>query len=152
MGHVKNKPKVTERKIVKAVSALLKKKGYNVRNEEVQFCERFIDILCWKNESRTDIVAVEAKVKAPTKAFEQASRYRYIADYVYVAVLKNGCNKKSIELSTSTGIGLIFVRRDSLDRYYATIEIRPKKSIYKDDGLVKYVLGDNSNIKRERTN
>jgi len=151
MGYVKDKPKLSERKIVKAVSALLEKKGYNVRKEEVQFCERFIDILCWKNKSRSDIVAVEAKVKAPTKAFEQASRYRYIADYVYVAILRDSCNKKSIELSTSTGIGLIFVRRDSLDRYYATIEIKPKKSIYKDNGLVKYVLGDNYNIKLKRT-
>jgi len=133
----------SEQKIVRAVVALFKRKGYKNQQTEVQFCERFVDMLCWKNPAIKEVVAIEAKVNAPTRAFEQASRYRYIADYVYVAILKNGCNKKSVELAETTGIGLIFVKRDSLNRYHATIEINPQKSIYKDKNLTRYILRTN---------
>ena len=132
-----NKP--SEQKMVKAVSSLFRNRGYRKQITEAQFCERFIDILCM-NKKTKKLVAIEAKVNAPSKAFEQASRYRYIADYVYVAILKNGCNKKAIELSHKTGIGLIFVRRDTWDRYYAEVKIKPEKSEHKDDNLIKYVL------------
>jgi len=133
--------KPSEKKIVEAVSKLLKKNGCIHQRIEVQICERFIDLICWGTKDN-GIVAVEAKVKAPAKAFEQALRYRHVADYVYVAILRNGCNKRAIELSAKTGIGLIFVRRDSLNRYYATIEKRPTKSQYKDENLTKYILAD----------
>lgn len=136
---MKKKTNPSEQSLVKAVSTLLRSQGYKYQKTEVQFCERFIDVLCWRKRSNK-VVAVEAKVKAPTKAFEQASRYRYVADYVYVAILKNGCNKRAIELATTTGIGLIFVRGDSLNRYYAKIEIEPKKSSYKDKNLTKHIL------------
>lgn len=131
----------SEKKIVKAVSKLLKKKGYINQRTEAQICERFIDLVCWGTKDK-GIVAVEAKVKAPAKAFEQALRYRHVADYVYVAILRNGCNKRAIELAAKTDVGLIFVRRDSLDRYYASIEKRSTKSQYKDENLAKYILGN----------
>lgn len=140
MGDVQ-KIKPSEKKIVKAVSTLFKKIGLLNQKTEVQVCERFIDLACW-DERRKRITAVEAKVKAPAKAFEQALRYRYVADYVYVAILKNGCNNRAIELSKETGIGLIFVRRDSIDRYYANIMIESRESKYKDHKLAKYFLDD----------
>jgi len=130
----------SEKKLVKAVSKLLRKKGYTNQKTEAQICERFIDLACWDTKGK-NIVAVEAKVKAPAKAFEQALRYRYVADYVYVAILRNGCNKRATELAVKTGIGLIFVKRDSLDRYYASVERKPTKSKYKDENLAKYILG-----------
>lgn len=138
MGDFK-KIKPSEAKIVKAVSSLFKKAGLEIRKTELQICERFIDLACW-NRDMAKVVAVEAKVKAPAKAFEQALRYRYVADYVYVAILKNGCNERAIELSKKTGIGLIFVRRDSSDRYYARVEIESLKSKFKDANLAKYFM------------
>jgi len=139
MMKMEERKRPSELKLVKAVSSLFRDRGYKEQITEAQFCERFIDILCM-NKKTKKFAAIEAKVNAPSKAFEQASRYRYIADYVYVAILKNGCNKKAIELSHKTGIGLIFVRRDTWDRYYAEVKIKPKKSEHKDSNLIKYVL------------
>ena len=132
--------KPSEKKMVKAVSNLFRNKGFINQKTEAQICERFIDLACWDKKGK-EIIAVEAKVKAPARAFEQASRYGYVADYVYVAILRNGCNKRAKELAIETGIGLIFVRRDSLDRYYADVERKPAKSKYKDKNLTKYILG-----------
>jgi len=140
MANAKNKNNPSEKRMVEAISALFRREGYNNQRTEAQFCERFIDFICWDKKS-TKVVAVEAKVKSPAKAFEQASMYRYIADYVYVAVLKNGRNERAIELAMATSIGLIFVRRDILDRYHATIKVATNKSGYKDKNLTKYILG-----------
>ena len=129
----------SEKKIVDAAAKLLRKNGYINQKVEAQICERFIDLVCC-DKKKKNIAAVEGKVKAPAKPFEQALRYRYVADYVYVAILRNGCNKRATELSEKTGIGLIFVRRDSLERYYANIEIKPAKSKYKDEKLTRYFL------------
>jgi len=139
MAHAKSKNNPSEKNMVEAVSDLFRREGYNNQRTEVQFCEKFIDFICWDKKA-TKIVAVEAKVKSPAKAFEQASMYRYVADHVYVAVLKNGRNERAIELAIATGIGLIFVRRDILDRYCAKIKIVPNKSNYKDKNLTKYIL------------
>ncbi len=138
---INTKSNPSEKKIVAAVAKLLRKNGYINQKTEAQICERFIDLVCW-DKRKKKIVAVEAKVKAPSKAFEQAMRYRYVADHVYVAILRNGCNKRAIELSDRTGIGLIFVRRDSLERYYAKIEIEPVKSELKNEKLAKYFFSD----------
>ena len=131
---IKNKP--SEERIVNSVAMFFKRKGYSKQKKEFQLCERYIDLLC---DNGKKMIAVEAKVNAPTQAFSQAKRYAHIADYVYVAILKNGCNKKAIELSKVTGIGLIFVKRDSLDRYTAKLEIKPKRSKKKDKQLAQYI-------------
>src|SRR3990172_5549372 len=103
--------KPSERKMVEAILNLFRRQGINSLFTEVQFCDRYIDILCFDDRNHT-FFAVEAKVNAPSKAFRQAGKYKYIADYVYVAILKNGSNKTALELSKDTGIGLIFVKRD----------------------------------------
>lgn len=138
---MKNKP--TEKEIVSAVLELFKKSGFKIRITEAQFCERFIDILCadnWKKQ----VIAIEAKVNAPSRAFEQAVRYKYIADYVYVALFKNGCNKLARQLANETDIGLIFVSKNKLGNYVAKVEIVPSPSGVKDKRLKKYVLDVNS--------
>ncbi len=142
---INNKP--SEKKIVRAVLNLFRRKGINFLFTEVQFCERRVDILCL-NEKTKRFFAVEAKVNAPYKAFIQAERYKYIADYVYVAILKNGSNKTALELSKNTGIGLIFVKRDSLDRYKAEIAISPEMSKYKDIKIANYIWTVNTKNKR----
>ncbi len=139
MIHAKNKNNPSEKKMVKAISNLFRREGYNNQRTESQFCEKFIDFICW-DKNAIKVIAVEAKVKSPAKAFKQASMYKYVADYVYVAVLKNGRNERAIELATATGIGLIFVRRDILDRYCAKIKLVPNESNYKDESLTKYIL------------
>lgn len=139
MVHAKSKNNPSEKKMVKAISNLFRREGYNNQRTESQFCEKFIDFICWDKKA-IKVIAVEAKVKSPAKAFKQASMYKYVADYVYVAVLKNGRNERAIELATATGIGLIFVRRDILDRYCAKIKIVPNESNYKDESLTKYIL------------
>ena len=141
------KKKPSEKKMVGSILNLFRRKGLNFLFTEVQFCERYIDVLCL-DEKKQKLFAVEAKVKAPSRAFGQAERYKYIADYVYVAVLKNGSNKTALELSKNTGIGLMFVRRDSLDRYYAEIAIKPKISNFKDVAIANYVWNLKTGNKR----
>ena len=128
----------SEKKIVDAVVRMFQRRGIKSFKKEVQFCERCIDIL-FLAEKTKNFFAIEAKVNAPSQAFEQAERYKYVADYVYVAILKNGSNKTAIRLSKDKDIGLIFVKRDSLDRYYAETVIEPKPSTYKDIVVANYV-------------
>lgn len=139
--------KPSEKKMVEAILNLFRRKGLNSLFTEVQFCERYIDVLCLDDKTQK-FLAVEAKVKAPSSAFRQAERYKYIADYVYVAVLENGSNKTALELSERTGIGLMFVRRDSLNRYYAKIAINPKISDCKDTVIADYVWNLRTGSKR----
>ena len=139
MNHIKKiNTRPSEKKMVVAVLNLFRRRGVRFLRREVQFCERHIDILCLDDRNE-NFFAVEAKVNAPSKAFSQARRYKYVADYVYVAILKNGTNKKALELSEKTGIGLIFVKRDSLDRYSAEVAINPKISDCKDTIIANYV-------------
>jgi hypothetical protein len=99
---------ISEALIVKAVIDFFSDESNIYIKEEVQLFDKFIDIFC-HNKNLNEYLAIEAKVKSPTKAFLQASKYLHVAHYVYVATLKNGSNKKAFELSDKTGIGLIFV-------------------------------------------
>jgi len=131
------RPKETE--IVRSVSRLLMKSGYINQRTEVQICEKFIDLVCW-DITEGNVIAVEAKVSATSRAFEQASRYLYVADYVYVAMLNNSRNSVAKKLSKETGIGLILVRKDSLDRYYAKVDREPIRSKHKSKNLVRGLI------------
>ena len=119
----KNKPQ--EIKIVEAVERFIISKWKVKSRREIPFCERSLDLFLKKKNGK--FVSVEAKVDAPSKAFKQASRYKYISDYIYVAILENKSNILSNTLAKETGIGLILVKRDSLDRYYARIVKESKK-------------------------
>lgn len=131
------KLKHPEQKIVDATIRLLRRIGYRNIITELQFCERVLDIYAYKKSCS---LAIEAKVKSPTKVFEQASRHKYIADYSLVSILKNKTNKTAIELSKKLGIGIIFVRKDSKERYYAKIFTKGIRSDKTNEYLVKYIL------------
>ncbi|MDD2524324.1 MAG: hypothetical protein PHT81_05720 [Endomicrobiaceae bacterium] len=117
--------KASEIKIVEAVERFILKKWEVVSKREIPFCERSLDVFLKKRDG--SYVAIEAKVDATSKAFKQADRYKYIADYVYVAILENRSNTLANMLSKETGIGLILVKRDSLNRYYVRLVKKAKK-------------------------
>lgn len=126
-----------EQKVVESTIRLLRRLGYRHIITELQFCERVLDIYAYKKSCS---LAIEAKVKSPTKVFEQAARHKYIADYSLVSVLRNKTNKTAMQLSQKLGIGIIFVRKDSKDRYYAEIFRKGKRSNKKNEYLMKYIL------------
>jgi len=123
------KNRIAETKIVQAVENLFNFNGITEQFKEVKFCERSIDLFAKDKEFH---IAVEAKVNAISQAFKQAERYRYVADYLYVALLKNSSNKRALELSESTGIGIIFVEgntEDDLIAYFESQSLKFEKKV-----------------------
>lgn len=131
--------KFSESAIVEAVIDFFTKKSTAVAIKEVQLFEKFIDIYIYDCNSQK-YIAVEAKVKSPSRAFSQASKYEHVAEYVYVAVLKNSSNKKAVELSQKTGIGLMFVEKNEKnDVINVEVAIKPKKSKYFKEKLARNI-------------
>ena len=83
---------ISEAIIVSAVIDFFKHNTEVEVREEVQLFDKYIDIFCY-DKNLNSYIAIEAKVKSPTRAFQQASKYLHIANYVYVASLKNNSNK-----------------------------------------------------------
>lgn len=122
---MKKKNIINEDLIVDAVCEYFKKNNSQVFTE-VQLFEKFIDIYC-KN-TNNNYIAIEAKVNSPTRAFQQACKYKYIADFVYVAILKNNSNKTAIRLAEETGIGLMLIEKNENCGFNLTIEKNPNQS------------------------
>jgi hypothetical protein len=134
---------ISELTINLAVIRLFRRIGITRYIREAQFCERYIDFI---GEDNNHVIhAVESKVNSVKRAFSQALRYRHTADYVYVAVLENGSNRTATRLSCETGVGLIFVGRDSMNRFRARLAIPPQRSGMKDEKIAQYVWSLNSN-------
>lgn len=130
--------KLEEKKITEAVIRLFDKTQDFEHKLEAQFCAKFLDLYLYDKQNN-NFIAVEAKVNSVTKAFNQALNYRHLATFVYVALYRNKTNKKAIELSKKTGIGLILVKRDKLNRYFAEITISAKKSEFQVEKIAKHV-------------
>lgn len=103
---------------------------------EVQLFERFIDILAF-NEKKN--CAIEAKLNSPTQAFKQASRYKIIADYTYVAIPKNKTNAKALRLAEETGIGLLLVTKEN-NSYKIEVAIESEISNSKSNRIKNYIM------------
>ena len=127
---------INETFIVDTVCEYLKMNNNNVYTE-VQLFEKFIDI--FSKNINNNYIAIEAKVNSPTKAFEQANKYKYIADYVYVAILKNNSNKTAIRLAEETGIGLMFIEETENLKFKLTIEKEADKSNIYIDNLANQI-------------
>lgn len=131
-----------ENSIVEAVIDFFTKDTTAISIRELQLCEKFIDIYIY-DYIQKKYIAVEAKVNATSKAFDQASKYVHVAEYVYVAILKNSSNKKAIELSHKTGIGLILVEKNEKNEITnVEIAIEAKKSKYFNEKLTAKVLAE----------
>ncbi len=134
--------KIEEKKITEAVVRLLDEEFNLMHKYEVQFCSKYLDLFSYDNKNQI-FIAVESKVNSVSRAFKQAKLYRHLAKYVYVALMKNSSNKKAIELSNSTGIGLILIEEEISFKYKAQIHIPAKDSIMVDDRLSHYVWNQN---------
>ena len=139
--------KLEEKKITEAVIRLFDKELDFEYKLEVQFCAKFLDLYLFDRQN-DNFIAVESKVNSVTRAFDQALNYRHLATFVYVALYRNNTNKKAIELSNKTGIGLILVKRDKLNRYYAELTISAKRSKFHNNKIAEYVWnGYNQELK-----
>lgn len=116
-----------ETRLVEAVARLFRRMGFQEIKTEVQFCERFLDIVA-RMRPTGGLVAVEAKVNSPSRAFRQAARYFHVAQRVYVAQFAKSPTSLAIDLAKSTGIGLIVVKADRLGRLAAAIHIEGRPS------------------------
>lgn len=139
----RSEKRISELTINNAVIRLFNRIGITRYIREAQFCERYIDVI--GEDDNHSIHAVESKVSSVKRAFSQALRYRHAADYVYVAVPENGSNWSATRLSCDTGVGLIFVRRDSLNRCRARVAITPQRSMMKSERIACHVWSLNSN-------
>jgi hypothetical protein len=99
---------IPEVAIVDAVEKYFTTRGFGPVLREVQAGERFVDLMC-ADPSTGDIYAVEAKVSATQRAFQQAERYQLIADYSLVAMPYRAKNSTALTLAKETGIGLLLV-------------------------------------------
>jgi hypothetical protein len=127
---------------VDAVLDLFKNMGCTCLTE-AQFGEKYVDIFCYDDRNKR-FFAVEAKVDSPTRAFNQAMKYKFIANSVYVATLKNSSNRKAIQLSEDKGIGLIFVERVNSNQCNAEIYKESRISDWFEPSLANHVLEMNS--------
>ncbi len=126
-----------EDKITEAVIRLLIREGVTEHLKEVQFCEKYLDLYSY-NIDKHVYIAVESKINSVSRAFQQALRYKHLANYVYVALLRNNTNKRARDLSKLTGVGLILVRRDSKNRFFAEFNLPAVESIYHDIKIAEY--------------
>ncbi len=139
--------KLEEKKITEAVIRLFDKEHDFEHKLEVQFCTKFLDLYSYDKQN-DNFIAVESKVNSVSRAFNQALNYRHLATFVYVALYRNRTNKKAIELSSSTGIGLILVKRDKLNRYCAELVISAKRSKFHNNRIAEHVWnGYNQELK-----
>lgn len=129
----------SEKELVAVLVQSFKQNQMTVRTE-VQLFERFVDIIAY---DRIKFVAIEAKINSPTRAFKQASRYKIISDYTYVAVPRNGTNFKAYKLAEETGIGLLLVSKED-GKYTIEKVIESKISDSKNDYILNYIMGLNN--------
>ena len=117
-----------ERDIVEATERYFISRGLRRYIAEAPAGGRRIDLLCM-DPKHHEYHAVEAKVDAPTHAFTQAYRYRFFANYCYVAILAGRTNETAMQLAKTSGIGLILVawiaERNSYD---AKLVVMPDRS------------------------
>jgi hypothetical protein len=132
--------------IVNNLISYLKSIGYNEIYTEAQFIEKFVDVFAYSKE-KDCFIAIEAKVKSPSRAFDQAKKYLHFADYVFVATFKNSTNKKAKELSKNSGIGLILIEKDEKDCFHPHIETDSMKSQYIKRDISNMIM---SNLKQSR--
>lgn len=125
-----------EKELVTALVDFYKAAGSKVVTE-VQLFERFIDILIIDKDD--SLIAIEAKINSPSKAFQQAERYRYVADNVYVATPKNRSNKTAIELANRTGIGLILISKQTKNDFVFEIVKSPTYNSIKKISISNYI-------------
>ena len=117
-----------ERDIVEATARYFKARGIPTFVSEAPAGGRRIDLMCM-DEHHHEYHAIEAKVDAPTHAFIQASRYRFFANYCYVALLAGRTNKTATQLAEESGIGLILVVwAPEHGSYEAKLAVTPKRS------------------------
>jgi hypothetical protein len=129
----------SEKELVAVLVQSFKENQMTVRTE-VQLFERFIDIIAYDD---INFVAIEAKLNSPARAFKQASRYKIISDYTYVAVPKNSTNLKAYKLAEETGIGLLLVSKVD-GKYSIETAIESKISDSKNDHIISYIMGLNN--------
>lgn len=129
----------SERELVDVLVQSFKKNNMNVKTE-VQLFERFVDILAYNDVS---YLAIEAKINSPGRAFKQASRYKIISDYTYVAVPRNSSNSKAHKLAEETGIGLLLVTKVGED-YTVEKAIESRLSDVKNENIINYIMEVNS--------
>jgi hypothetical protein len=125
----------TEKELVAALVKNFKQNRMEVRTE-VQLFERFIDIIAF---NEFNLLAIEAKINSPSRAFRQAFRYKIISDYTYVALPKNKSNIRAIQLAEETGIGLLLVTKDG-DQCTVETAIESKISEFKDINIMNYIM------------
>ena len=117
-----------ERVIVEATERYFKSRGLPNIVSEAPAGARRIDLLC-RDQKHQEYHAIEAKVDAPTHAFVQASRYRFFANYCYVALLTGHTNRTATQLARESGIGLILVAWMPEHGFYeATLVVAPEPS------------------------
>lgn len=117
-----------ERVIVEATERYFRSMGISDHVSEAPAGARRIDLVCMDTRCH-EYHAIEAKVDSPTHAFTQASRYRFFANYCYVALLGGDANRRAIQLAQDSGVGLILVRwKPDHDMYEAELAIAPKRS------------------------
>lgn len=126
----------SEKELVAVLVQSFKQNKMTVRTE-VQLFERFIDIIAYDD---INFVAIEAKLNSPARAFKQASRYKIISDYTYVAVPRNSTNLKAYKLAEETGIGLLLVSKLN-GKYTIEKAIESKISDTKNDHITNYIMG-----------
>jgi RecB family endonuclease NucS len=117
-----------EQVIVQATERYFESQGFPDFVSEAPAGGRRIDLLCM-DARRHEYHAIEAKVDAPTHAFIQASRYRFFADYCYVALLAGRTNRTATRLAEESGIGLILVVwRPEQCSFGANLAVTPRRS------------------------
>jgi hypothetical protein len=97
-----------ESRLAKPVKKYLRRKGFTVQKQEVQFYDYSMDIYAF-SEKNDLTVAVELKLNRWRRALEQAIIYQLCADAVFIALPSEGCRKVDRSLLLEHGVGLIGV-------------------------------------------
>lgn len=118
---------IPETAIVDAVEKYFTMRGFEPVLREVQAGERFVDLMC-ADPSTGDVYAVEAKVSATQRAFQQAARYQLIADYSFVAMPYRTNNSTALALAEETGIGLLLVGTEGREPRHVDVCRPPRRS------------------------
>lgn len=91
------------------VARFLSREGYTRIVEELQFCERSIDVYGVTPGDDARTVAVELKLRKWQKALQQAALYQLCSDYSYVAMPKHVAKGLEPEVFSAAGIGILAV-------------------------------------------
>lgn len=98
-----------EAALLEPVSGSLRRRGYRLQSEEVQFYDYSMDLYAYSPKSRAT-TAVELKLTRWKRAFEQALIYQLCADFVYLALPSSAASNVEVSLLARHGLGLISVR------------------------------------------